>query len=83
MTNLLISQVAFVVFFQFDCLPEWAKKTMDEHRLDKREYIYSYRELEEGYTHDIYWNAAQFELVFTHKVSIFFFSFIFTKTGEL
>uniref|UniRef100_A0A8R1XNA6 Deoxyribodipyrimidine photo-lyase n=1 Tax=Onchocerca volvulus TaxID=6282 RepID=A0A8R1XNA6_ONCVO len=53
----------------FDCLPEWAKKTMDEHRLDKREYIYSYRELEEGYTHDIYWNAAQFELVFTHKMS--------------
>ncbi|VDP11160.1 unnamed protein product [Onchocerca flexuosa] len=53
----------------FDCLPEWVKKTMDEHRLDKREYIYSYKELEEGYTHDIYWNAAQFELVFTHKMS--------------
>ncbi|KAM3719520.1 Deoxyribodipyrimidine photo-lyase [Dirofilaria immitis] len=53
----------------FDCLPEWVKKTMNEHRLDKREYIYSYKELEEGCTHDIYWNAAQFELVFTHKMS--------------
>ncbi|VDO38057.1 unnamed protein product [Brugia timori] len=53
----------------FDCLPEWAKKAMDEHRHDKREYIYSYKELEEGCTHDVYWNAAQFELVFTHKMS--------------
>uniref|UniRef100_A0A0R3S0H0 Deoxyribodipyrimidine photo-lyase n=1 Tax=Elaeophora elaphi TaxID=1147741 RepID=A0A0R3S0H0_9BILA len=53
----------------FDCLPDWAKKTMDEHRRDKREYIYSYKELEEGRTHDVYWNAAQFELVFTHKMS--------------
>lgn len=44
---------------------------MDEHRFDKREYIYSYKELEEGCTHDVYWNAAQFELVFTHKVSKF------------
>ncbi|VDK69347.1 unnamed protein product [Litomosoides sigmodontis] len=52
----------------FDCLPEWAKKTMDEHRLDKREHIYSYKELEEGRTHDVYWNAAQLELVFTHKM---------------
>uniref|UniRef100_A0A1I7VQ17 Deoxyribodipyrimidine photo-lyase n=1 Tax=Loa loa TaxID=7209 RepID=A0A1I7VQ17_LOALO len=53
----------------FDCLPEWAKKTMEEHRFDKREYIYNYKELEEGRTHDVYWNAAQFELVFTHKMS--------------
>uniref|UniRef100_A0A1I8EQD0 Deoxyribodipyrimidine photo-lyase n=1 Tax=Wuchereria bancrofti TaxID=6293 RepID=A0A1I8EQD0_WUCBA len=53
----------------FDCLPEWAKKAMDEHRHDKREYIYGYKELEEGCTHDVYWNAAQFELVFTHKMS--------------
>ncbi|CAG9536228.1 unnamed protein product [Cercopithifilaria johnstoni] len=64
----------FVYFYRdtydtFDCLPEWAKKTMDEHRLDKRENIYSYKELEKGCTHDVYWNAAQFELVFAHKMS--------------
>ncbi|VDN21257.1 unnamed protein product [Gongylonema pulchrum] len=51
----------------FDCLPDWAKKTMDEHRHDKRKHIYTYRELEEGRTHDPYWNAAQFELVYTHR----------------
>ncbi|VDN01580.1 unnamed protein product [Thelazia callipaeda] len=53
----------------FDCLPDWAKKTMDEHQRDKREYIYNYKELEEGRTHDVFWNAAQFELVFAHKMS--------------
>uniref|UniRef100_A0A915Q5R3 Deoxyribodipyrimidine photo-lyase n=1 Tax=Setaria digitata TaxID=48799 RepID=A0A915Q5R3_9BILA len=53
----------------FDCLPDWAKRTMNEHHLDKRENIYSYKELEEGCTHDVFWNAAQFELVFTHKMS--------------
>lgn len=56
------------VFFQFDCLPDWAKKTMSEHKGDERKFIYSTSDLEEGRTHDIYWNAAQFELIYTHKV---------------
>lgn len=64
-------------------MPEWAKKTMNEHLLDKREYVYSHKELEEGRTHDIYWNAAQFELVFTHKVTSFLFSIVFKKQFSL
>ncbi|MGF1670996.1 MAG: hypothetical protein ACFCU6_11140 [Balneolaceae bacterium] len=47
---------------QFESLPDWALKTMDQHRGDKREWIYSYEELEESKTHDDIWNAAQTQL---------------------
>lgn len=47
----------------FDGFPEWAKKTLNEHRKDKREYIYSLKEFEEGRTHDSLWNAAQYDLI--------------------
>jgi deoxyribodipyrimidine photo-lyase len=43
----------------FDCLPDWAKKTLNKHGKDKRDYIYSLDELENADTHDPYWNAAQ------------------------
>ncbi len=43
--------------------PAWAQKTLDEHRRDKREYVYSLIELEQGQTHDDLWNAAQLEMV--------------------
>ena len=49
-------------------LPEWAQQTLHEHREDKREYIYSIKELEQGQTHDLYWNAAQHEMVKTGKM---------------
>jgi deoxyribodipyrimidine photo-lyase len=49
-------------------LPDWAKKTLAEHRRDKREYIYSEKELEAGRTHDELWNAAQLEMVFQGKM---------------
>ncbi len=52
----------------YGCLPDWAKKTLDEHRDDRREYVYSSRELEKGETHDIYWNAAQSEMLVTGKM---------------
>lgn len=45
------------------CFPDWAKKTLEEHRRDRREYTYSLSELEEGTTHDKLWNAAQLEMV--------------------
>jgi deoxyribodipyrimidine photo-lyase len=48
---------------QCDAFPDWAKKTLDEHRKDRREFIYSREELENGLTHDQLWNAAQLELV--------------------
>lgn len=43
--------------------PDWARKTLNKHRNDRREYIYSREELEEGRTHDPLWNAAQIRMV--------------------
>ncbi len=45
------------------CFPDWAKKTLERHRKDKREYTYSLEEFEAGRTHDELWNAAQLEMV--------------------
>jgi deoxyribodipyrimidine photo-lyase len=44
-------------------IPDWAKKTLDEHRRDRRPYLYSLDEFEAGKTHDDLWNAAQMEMV--------------------
>jgi deoxyribodipyrimidine photo-lyase len=49
----------------YECIPAWAKKTLDEHRSDKRVRLYSLEELEKAQTHDIYWNAAQKEMLYT------------------
>ena len=49
-------------------LPEWAKKTLDEHQKDPREYIYSLKQMENAQTHDPYWNAAQKEMTITGKM---------------
>lgn len=46
-----------------DGFPAWAQKTLDEHRDDPREHLYSLRELEGAQTHDEAWNAAQHELL--------------------
>lgn len=47
---------------------DWAKKTLDVHRKDKRPYIYSLEQLETSKTHDSLWNAAQKQLVRTGKM---------------
>jgi len=47
----------------FEGFPEWAKKTLDQHRKDTRLYIYSFEDLEGARTHDNLWNAAQMEMV--------------------
>ena len=49
----------------YTCLPAWAKKTLAEHKNDRRQYIYSKRQLEDCETHDEYWNAAMREMKFT------------------
>ena len=46
-----------------ECLPNWAKETLDLHALDSREFIYSLSEFERCDTHDPYWNAAQKEMM--------------------
>lgn len=50
---------------RFDCLPDWAKKTLAEHRKDEREHTYTLKQLETAQTHDPYWNAAQTEMTVT------------------
>lgn len=46
-----------------DALPDWAKRTLDAHRRDRRKPCYSYEELEAADTHDEVWNLAQQQLV--------------------
>ncbi|MBN2244942.1 MAG: deoxyribodipyrimidine photo-lyase [Candidatus Aminicenantes bacterium] len=46
----------------FKGFPDWAKKTLDGHRKDKREYLYPTELLEQAETHDELWNAAQIEM---------------------
>jgi len=50
------------------CLPSWAKATLEAHARDRREYVYSQKELEGAKTHDRYWNAAQIQMVRTGKM---------------
>ena len=47
----------------FEGLPDWAKKTLNKHLEDPRDYIYSLKQFEEGKTHDPIWNAAQLQMV--------------------
>ncbi|XP_014214610.1 deoxyribodipyrimidine photo-lyase [Copidosoma floridanum] len=47
---------------------DWAAKTLDEHRKDKREYVYTLEEFEQGLTHDDLWNAAEIQLVKEGKI---------------
>jgi deoxyribodipyrimidine photo-lyase len=47
----------------FGAFPEWARSTLDQHRFDEREYLYTESELERARTHDPLWNAAQMEMV--------------------
>lgn len=40
-------------------LPEWARRTLDAHRTDRRKPLYDAATLEAGTTHDEVWNLAQ------------------------
>jgi deoxyribodipyrimidine photo-lyase len=52
----------------FDGFPAWARKSLDEHRKDKREYRYALEQFEHAGTHDDLWNAAQNEMVIRGKM---------------
>jgi deoxyribodipyrimidine photo-lyase len=43
--------------------PEWARRTIAEHRHDPREYLYTPQQLETAQTGDPLWNAAQLTMV--------------------
>ncbi len=46
----------------FSCLPDWSRKTLEKHKDDEREHVYTAEELEQSQTHDPYWNAAMKEM---------------------
>lgn len=50
---------------RYACLPDWASKTLQEHRNDARPSRYTRRQLENAATHDEYWNAAMQEMLKT------------------
>jgi deoxyribodipyrimidine photo-lyase len=47
---------------KYRALPDWARTTLDKHRNDDRESVYTAAQLEAGETADPYWNAAMVEL---------------------
>ncbi|MFW9950604.1 MAG: deoxyribodipyrimidine photolyase, partial [Candidatus Thorarchaeota archaeon] len=51
------------LYDSFEGFPEWAKNSLNKHRMDKREYIYTLKDLECADTHDAAWNAAQVQMV--------------------
>ncbi|PPR10359.1 MAG: hypothetical protein CFH41_01746 [Alphaproteobacteria bacterium MarineAlpha11_Bin1] len=64
--ELAINYVTFQPNFGiYGSLPVWARKTLEEHAGDKREYLYSIVELEACETHDPHWNDAMREMIHT------------------
>ncbi|KAI2667228.1 Deoxyribodipyrimidine photo-lyase [Labeo rohita] len=47
---------------------DWAKKTLQDHAKDRRQYLYTKEQLENAETHDQLWNAAQRQLVLEGKM---------------
>lgn len=48
--------------------PAWAKESLNAHRKDAREYVYTLKQFENAETHDDLWNAAQQEMLQTGKM---------------
>lgn len=57
--NYVVHQKAYD---RYEGLPEWSRKSLDAHRKDPREPLYTRRRMEEGITGDPYWNAAMKEM---------------------
>ncbi len=52
----------------FEGIADWAKLTLNLHRPDLREHIYTINQFETAQTHDPLWNAAQTEMIDTGKM---------------
>ncbi|OQW37271.1 MAG: deoxyribodipyrimidine photolyase [Nitrospira sp. SG-bin1] len=50
---------------RYECIPRWAKKTLEAHKHDRREHLYAIERLEAAETHDPYWNAACRQMLVT------------------
>ena len=53
---------------QYESLPAWARRSLEEHEADPREHLYSLEQLAAAETHDPVWNAAQTELTTTGRL---------------
>lgn len=53
---------------KFEGFPAWAQLSINEHRSDKREYLYTLEQFEQALTHDNLWNAAQNQMVYSGKM---------------
>lgn len=61
--ELAFNTAAFVGGYErYAALPEWARRTLDAHRGDRREHLYTLEQLDAAATHDPLWNAAQRQL---------------------
>ena len=49
-------------------IPDWAKRSLEAHGGDQREFVYTTAEFEAAVTHDELWNAAQMEMVKTGRM---------------
>lgn len=52
----------------FEGFHNWAKTTLNEHRKDEREFVYTLKEFEQAKTHEDLWNAAQLEMITNGKM---------------
>ena len=52
----------YKIFFILQGAADWAVQTLNDHRKDKREWLYTRDELAEAKTHDDLWNSAQIQL---------------------
>lgn len=48
--------------------PDWARATLEAHRTEPREFLYTKQQLEHAQTHDEAWNASQRQLTRTGKM---------------
>lgn len=51
-----------------EAFADWAKQSIEEHRNDAREYLYTLKQFEKAQTHDALWNAAQRQMAMTGKM---------------
>jgi len=52
----------------FSSFPRWAQESLNAHRDDPRDAVYTYEEFSQAKTHEALWNAAQQELLQTGKM---------------
>jgi deoxyribodipyrimidine photo-lyase len=51
-----------------ESLPDWARRTLQKHRRDKRLPVYTQDQFESAATHDALWNATQKEMLLRGKI---------------